>query len=83
MDELSRSEWTKEIYKDFPEHKSAIDSLLVSTEHFNELARDYYKCKSIIEKLSKDQTLKKLDEYEMTLDDLKSELIELLKIQKL
>ncbi len=78
MDDQLKPEWTDELYNDFPEHKSAIDNLLMTTEHFNDLARDYYNCKSTIQQLSNKETLKKLNDYNITLNVLRAELVELL-----
>ena len=82
MTEQLKPEWTNEIYKDFPEFKSTIDSLILTTDHFNELAKDYYDCKSTIQQLSKEQSYRKINEFRTTLNELKSEIEELLESTK-
>ena len=76
MDEQYQPKWVQDLYKDFPDHKMTIESLFMTAEDFKDLARDYCRCKSAVQRLSKEQNTRKLSNYQFALEALKSELIE-------
>lgn len=72
-----KSEWTSEIYMDFPQHKKAVDRLIIFTENSKDLIRDYYICKSNIQKFSSEKDIQKMKDYQVALDALKEDILEI------
>ena len=78
MKEALEKKWIEELKKDFPEFLFAIEKIGSYVEDFMELAQDYFICKQKISYLEKTGKQVLAEQYQSTLEELKTEIKDLM-----
>ena len=82
MQEHQEHMWINELRNDFPEYSEIIELLDWEVEQFLELAEEYYFCKHHIKMLKKSGKYHLVNEFQILLDDLKSDISSLFNKRK-